>query len=192
MKHKFGFAKNETVLSHSAIDGIVAHVVNIGVVNIEEMDEQEAWQFLVELFTNLSPEAEYDARHEDFVMEMPQSGERIRGRERMRAFQEAYPTATPPTIRLRRVLVREGLWVAEGVYDAGGEQAAARHGGRVPRARSTYLRSRARIQRGRGVALRHGPGHHRQHGAGVRRYHGLLPHRRAVVPLPPGHGPPSI
>jgi len=49
-------------------------------------------------------------------MEMPQSGERIRGREKMRQFQEAYPS--PPTIRLRRV-VRDGLWVIEGVNDYG-------------------------------------------------------------------------
>jgi hypothetical protein len=33
---------------------------------------------------------------------MPQSGERIRGRDNMRAFQEAYPD--PPTIRPRRVV----------------------------------------------------------------------------------------
>ncbi len=92
--------------------------------NLEEMDEQEAYHFLTELLSNLIPGEEYDVRHEDYVMEMPQSGERFRGRENMRAFQEAYPT--PPggvSIRLRRVLVREGLWVAEGDYDAGGGQA---------------------------------------------------------------------
>jgi len=50
-------------------------------------------------------------------MEMPQSGERIRGRENMQAFQEAYPT--PPTIQLRRVVVGEGLWIVEGVNDYG-------------------------------------------------------------------------
>ena len=50
-------------------------------------------------------------------MEMPQSGESIRGRQRMREFQEAYPS--PPSIRLRRVLVRDGLWVVEGVNDYG-------------------------------------------------------------------------
>ena len=88
--------------------------------NLEEMDEQEAWQFLVELFTNLSPEAEYDARHEDFVMEMPQSGERIRGRENMRAFQRSFADhSNPPTITLRRVRVADGLWVVEGVNDYG-------------------------------------------------------------------------
>jgi hypothetical protein len=87
------------------------------------MDEREAYSFLEQMMSDLSADSGYELRHDDFVMEMPQSGERIRGRERMRAFQEAYPTARPPTIRLRRVLVREGLWVAEGVYDAGGEQA---------------------------------------------------------------------
>jgi hypothetical protein len=56
-------------------------------------------------------------RHEDYVMEMPQSGERIRGREKMRLFQEDYPA--PPTIQLRRVVVRESLWVIEGVNDYG-------------------------------------------------------------------------
>ena len=52
-------------------------------------------------------------------MEMPQSGERFRGRENLRAMQEAYPIASPPTVRLRRVLVREGLWVVEGAIDYG-------------------------------------------------------------------------
>jgi hypothetical protein len=54
------------------------------------------------------------------VMEMPQSGESIRGREKMREFQSAYPN--PPSIQLRRVLVRDGLWVVEGVNDYGGGQ----------------------------------------------------------------------
>jgi SnoaL-like domain len=86
--------------------------------NLEVMDEREARRFLTELLSNLDPEEEYSVRNEDYVMEMPQSGERIRGREWMREFQRAYPS--PPhgvTIRLRRVLVREGLWIVEGVYD---------------------------------------------------------------------------
>src|SRR5215208_425881 len=93
--------------------------------NLQEMDEQEAHRFLTELLSNLSPEEEYNVRHQDYVMEMPQSGERFRGRENMRAFQEAYPTS-PSSIRLRRVLVKrvlvkEGLWVLEGVADYGGQ-----------------------------------------------------------------------
>src|SRR5918993_5417978 len=90
-----------------------------GVPNLEEMDEQQVRRFLTELLPKLSPEEEYELRHEDYVMEMPQSGERIRGREKMREFQEAYPN--PPTMELRRVLVREGLWVVELVSDYGGQ-----------------------------------------------------------------------
>ena len=85
--------------------------------NLEEMDEQQAQQFLTEMFSNLSAEQEYQIRHEDYIMEMPQSGERIRGREKMRAFQEAYPH--PPSIQLRRVVVRDRLWLVEGVNDYG-------------------------------------------------------------------------
>ncbi len=88
--------------------------------NLEEMDEQQAQHFLAELFSHLSAEEEYQVRHEDYTLEMPQSGERIRGREKMRAFQEAYPN--PPSIKIRRVLVRDGLWVVEGVNDYGGGQ----------------------------------------------------------------------
>jgi hypothetical protein len=86
--------------------------------DLEELDEQQVRRFLAELFSELSATAEYDVRHEDYAMEMPQSGERIRGREKMRQFQENYPS--PPTIQLRRVVVREGLWVIEGVNDYGG------------------------------------------------------------------------
>jgi hypothetical protein len=38
----------------------------------------------------------------------------------MRRFHKAYPDS--PTIRVRRVLVRDGLWVVEGVNDYGGGQ----------------------------------------------------------------------
>ncbi len=89
--------------------------------NLEEMDEQQARSFLEGLMmSDLGAESGYEVRHEDFVMEMPQSGERIRGREKMREFQAAYPA--PPSMRLRRVVVREGLWVAEVVSDYGGQE----------------------------------------------------------------------
>ncbi len=88
--------------------------------NLEEMDEQQARQFLTELFSVLSAEKEYALRHEDYAMEMPQSGERIRGPENMREFQRVFAgNSNPPSIRVRRVLVREGLWVVEGVNDYG-------------------------------------------------------------------------
>ena len=85
--------------------------------NLEEMDERQAHRFLTEMMSDLGAESGYELRHEDFVMEMPQSGERIRGRERMREFQGAYPA--PPSMRLRRLVVRQGLWVAEVVSDYG-------------------------------------------------------------------------
>ena len=88
--------------------------------NLEELNEQQARQFLTELFTNLSAEAEYETRHEDYVMEMPQSGERIRGRDTMREFQRSFgENSNPPTIHLRQVTVRDGLWILEGVNDYG-------------------------------------------------------------------------
>lgn len=90
---------------------------------LDEMDEQEVTSFLAKLFSHLSPEEEYELRHENYVMEMPQSGERIRGRENMRVFQESFGDhSTPPSIRLRRVLVRGGLWILDGVNDYGGGQ----------------------------------------------------------------------
>jgi hypothetical protein len=92
--------------------------------DLAAMNEQEATRFLTELAPALSPEGEYRTRHpEDYVMEMPQSGERFRGRDNMRAFQEAFTeNSAPPQIRIRRVLVRDGLWVVESVVDYGGER----------------------------------------------------------------------
>jgi hypothetical protein len=93
--------------------------------NLDGMDERGARQFLTGLYSRLNPEEEYQYRHEDFVMEMPQSGERFRGRENMRAFQRSRADhATPPeSLRVGRVLIREGLWVVEAVIDYGGGQA---------------------------------------------------------------------
>jgi len=92
--------------------------------NLQELDEKEAYTFLTNVFFYgpvPDPEVVYEANHpEDYPMEMPQSGERIVGRENMRRFHKAYPGS--PTIRVRRVLVRDGLWVVEGVNDYGGGQ----------------------------------------------------------------------
>jgi hypothetical protein len=87
--------------------------------NLEQMDEQQAHHFVAELFSRLSAQAEDRIRHEDYTMEWPQSGERLRGRQKMRDFQESNAGARPPR-RVRRVLVKEGLWVVEGTVDYGG------------------------------------------------------------------------
>src|SRR5829696_989728 len=87
--------------------------------NLQEMDDHQAQHFLTELLSNHRLEEEYHVRHpDDYVMEIPQSGERFRGRENMRAFQQAHPTP-PSSLQVCRVLVKEGLWVVEGVIDNG-------------------------------------------------------------------------
>jgi hypothetical protein len=43
------------------------------------VNEQEVRERSSSSCRNLSPQAEYELRHPDSVMEMPQSGERIRG-----------------------------------------------------------------------------------------------------------------
>jgi hypothetical protein len=65
----------------------------------------------------LDAQAEYELRHDDYVMEMPQSGERIRGRDNMRAMQEAFPN--PPDARLRRIIGSGEVWVLEATSDYG-------------------------------------------------------------------------
>jgi hypothetical protein len=67
----------------------------------------------------LSAEQEFLVRHPDYVMDMPQSGERIRGRDAMRSMQEAFPT--PPNVALRRVVGSGAVWVVEGVNDYAGD-----------------------------------------------------------------------
>jgi hypothetical protein len=87
--------------------------------DLEQMDEQAAHDFLDELYSLLSAEAEDQIRHDEYTMEWPQSGERLRGRQKMRAFQESNAGSRPPRW-VRRVLVREGVWVVEGSVDYGG------------------------------------------------------------------------
>ena len=62
---------------------------------------------------------EFELRHDDYVMEMPQSGERITGRDRMRAMQESVP-GPPPSITIKRVSGAGRTWLIEGVNDYGG------------------------------------------------------------------------
>jgi hypothetical protein len=84
------------------------------------MEEREVHELFFERLQHLSPEAEYELRHPDYVMEMPQSEERIRGRDNMREFQEAYPN--PPRIIPRRVAGSGDVWVIEARSDYGDGQ----------------------------------------------------------------------
>ena len=58
---------------------------------------------------------------DDVVLEWPQSGERIRGKDNIRAVNMNYATGsgTTPTAKLRRVLSPGEAWVIESVIDYG-------------------------------------------------------------------------
>jgi hypothetical protein len=75
-------------------------------------------------YGGLSPEREYGLRRPDFVMDMPQSRERIRGRDPLRTMQEAFP-APAPAITVRKVTGARHVWVAEADIDYGGDQTQA-------------------------------------------------------------------
>jgi limonene-1,2-epoxide hydrolase len=85
------------------------------------MDDLEARKTLTALVTNLDPDAEYELRHEAFVADMPQSRERIRGRDNMRAMQRAFPPDRAPTFRVRRITGGGDVWNVEAIGDYGGE-----------------------------------------------------------------------
>ncbi len=67
----------------------------------------------------LSAEAEHELRAEDYVLEMPQSGERIVGRDKMRAMQQEYPA--PPSIEIHRITGSGNHFVVLGRSDYNGE-----------------------------------------------------------------------
>jgi hypothetical protein len=79
---------------------------------------REGLELLFSGASGLSAAEEYELRHEDYVMEMPQSGERITGRDRMRAMQESFP-GPPPSITISRVTGARRNWLIEGVNDYG-------------------------------------------------------------------------
>lgn len=54
--------------------------------------------------------------HDDVVIEWPQSGELIRGRQKIRELRLARPTARP-TATLRRIIGAGDLWAMEMVFD---------------------------------------------------------------------------
>jgi ketosteroid isomerase-like protein len=58
---------------------------------------------------------------DDLVQEYPQSGERFRGRDNVRAMNEAYAseTGTQPTMTPTRIRGGGNVWVAEGTVDYG-------------------------------------------------------------------------
>jgi len=58
--------------------------------------------------------------HDDVVIEWPQSGEVIRGKQNIRELRLAFPT--PPTATLRRIVGSDDLWVIEMLFDYDGDR----------------------------------------------------------------------
>lgn len=83
--------------------------------------DREIRATLAELLPALDPDAEYELRHEDFVADMPQSGERVRGREAMLELQRTFPPETKPTFSVRRITGCADLWTVEAEGDYGGQ-----------------------------------------------------------------------
>ena len=82
------------------------------------MDDTDFVAVMTEAMTNLNAETEYELRHEDFVAEMPQSGELFTSREAMRELQRAFPD--PPTFTIREIRGGGDFWVIEGTGDYSG------------------------------------------------------------------------
>jgi hypothetical protein len=59
--------------------------------------------------------------HDDVVIEWPQSGEVIRGKQNIRELRLARPTAQP-TATLRRIIGSGDLWATEMIFDYAGDR----------------------------------------------------------------------
>jgi hypothetical protein len=76
------------------------------------MQEREVRELFERLRAAMDPAVEYEERHEDYLVEFPQSGERL-DRDGLRRLQESFPGGTPPRIELRRVTGHGDVWVGE-------------------------------------------------------------------------------
>jgi hypothetical protein len=77
------------------------------------MQEREVRELFERLIAAMDPALEYEARHEDFTVEFPQSGERM-DRDGLRKLQEHFPGGAPE-IRLRRLTGAGDVWTGEAV-----------------------------------------------------------------------------
>jgi hypothetical protein len=79
--------------------------------------EEEVRKLIAEMTTDPDPEREYELRHPDCLIDIPQSGERF-DREGMREVQRNFPGGAP-AMNLERLAGEGGVWVAELVSDYG-------------------------------------------------------------------------
>ena len=76
------------------------------------MQEHEVRELFERLRSAMDPELEYRHRHEDYLLELPQSGERL-DRDGLRRLQTTFPGGKAPKIRLLRVTGGGDIWVGE-------------------------------------------------------------------------------
>jgi hypothetical protein len=81
------------------------------------MTENEVRRLLAEMTTDPDPEREYELRHPDCLIDIPQSGERF-DRDGMREVQRNFPGGAPE-MDLARLTGEGDVWVAELVSDYG-------------------------------------------------------------------------
>ena len=84
------------------------------------MTEEEVRRLLGEITADPDAEHEYELRHPDCLIDIPQSGERF-DREGMREMQRNFPGG-PPAMRLERLAGEGDVWVAELESDYGDER----------------------------------------------------------------------
>jgi hypothetical protein len=76
------------------------------------MQEHEVRALFERLRAAMDPAMEYEARHEDYIVEFPQSGERL-DRDGLRRLQETFPGGKAPEIHLRRLTGAGDIWFGE-------------------------------------------------------------------------------
>jgi hypothetical protein len=76
------------------------------------MQEHEVRELFERLREAMDPAMEYQERHEDYLLELPQSGERM-DRDGLRRLQETFPGGMAPRIRLLRVTGSGDVWIGE-------------------------------------------------------------------------------
>jgi hypothetical protein len=76
------------------------------------MQEHEVRELFERLRSAPDPDQEYRHRHEDYLLELPQSGERL-DRDGLRRLQLTVPGGQAPKVQLLRVTGSGDVWVAE-------------------------------------------------------------------------------
>ena len=89
------------------------------------MDETTAHQVIARYWAAANSR-DFDAVREifadDVLVEWPQSGERVRGKEACINVFSSYPGGSPKLIGVRRVMGRDDMWIAEAELEYPGPQ----------------------------------------------------------------------